>query len=409
MRIAVIGGGASGFFGAIRCASLFPHHEIHLYEKSTKFLSKVLISGGGRCNVSNVNFDKKNLNRFYPRGHRFIEKAFMQFNHLHTYDWFEKQGIKLKTESDGRIFPQSNRSITIADCLIHNAQKLGILLHSSMGVKHLSINHAQKIELVFEQGETQIFDKVLISSGGNPKLSGFEWLKALGHQIVPPVPSLFTFNVPQHHFSDLMGISVQKASIKIKNTSFEEKGILLITHWGFSGPAVIRLSSWAALELSKMNYLFEIQINWTGGLKEHEIRAVINEFKTNHPKKTVLLYPLFGIARQLWEKICYIATIEPKYTWQDLPKKPLNKLVETLQNQTFEIKGKTTFKEEFVTAGGINTNEIDVNTMESKLCKGVFFSGEIINIDGITGGYNFQAAWTTGYIAGSHIGLNASI
>ncbi|WMJ73815.1 NAD(P)/FAD-dependent oxidoreductase [Cytophagaceae bacterium ABcell3] len=401
-RVAVIGGGAAGFFGAVTCAHLNPYHEISIFEKSNKLLSKVLVSGGGRCNVTNACFDNKQLVKNYPRGEKFLRKVFATFSVKDTVNWFENRNVALKTEPDNRIFPKSDSSATITDCLISEARVNGVKIYTGFGVSAIK-PHGDEFQLVLRGGEQLVFDKIVISTGGNPNPASWHWIKELGHNIKHPVPSLFTFNIPNSRLNGLQGISVPEAKVKIDGTQMHATGPLLITHWGFSGPAVLKLSAFAARTLSDKNYDFYISINWTPSYSEEELRTLFIDFREKHPKKQVYLHSPVNLPRRLWERITSINGIGPDLKWGDINNKSINKTIEELLRGRFHVKGKTTFKEEFVTCGGVDLNEINPNTMESLKCPGIYFAGEVMDIDGITGGFNFQAAWSTGYIAGKSI------
>ncbi len=402
MKIAIIGGGAAGFFGALSCAKHFPEHEIVLFEKNTKLLSKVKVSGGGRCNVTNDTLDIHQLVKNYPRGGKALKKTFQQFSVAHTIAWFQNHGVALHAEADGRMFPTTNDSQTIVDCLWQEAIRLGITIKTGVAVQAIcKEDHQFRID--FTHHQSFYCDRVLVATGGNPSSQAYEWLRDIGHSIIMPVPSLFTFNVPQSPLDGLQGLVVKEAIVKIKNTDLQEKGIVLVTHWGFSGPAVLRLSAWGARVLKENDYQFTVHFNWLSDTKEDTLRSQLLQYKIDHPKKMVSNTPLFDLPKRLWERLCSINGIEETLRWADLPNKNLNKLIESLLRDQYLVAGKTTFKEEFVTAGGIDLQHINMNTMESKLVPGLFFAGEVLDIDGITGGYNFQAAWTTGWVAGKHM------
>jgi predicted Rossmann fold flavoprotein len=401
-RIVIVGGGAAGFFGAITCAQSDPSCEVLLLERTSKLLAKVRVSGGGRCNVTHHCFNPHQLSKFYPRGEKFLKKAFKHFAAADTVAWFEKRGVKLKTEADGRMFPESDTSETIIDCLVAEASRTGVKILRNTGVEAVTVltEPGAGFRLVLTSGEMLTADKVLISTGGSPKMRGYSWLQDLGHTIVPPVPSLFTFNVPGSPLQDLPGISVGQAKVKVTGLSLEEAGPLLITHWGFSGPAVLKTSAWGARLLHGMNYQFTALINWVPAFTEESLRSFLRDYRQQYPKRIVLSNPLFNLSQRLWKALAALAEIPEKTIWAELPAKNQNKLVEQLLRGPFEVAGKTTFKEEFVTCGGIDLQEIDPATMESRRVPGLFFAGEVLDLDGITGGFNFQAAWTTGYLAG---------
>jgi predicted Rossmann fold flavoprotein len=400
-KIAIIGGGAAGFFAALSTKSFHPESEVTIYEKTNKVLGKVKISGGGRCNVTHACFDNKKLSTHYPRGGNNLRKAFELFNAKDTFDWFQKRGIKLKTYPDGCVFPLSNDSQTIIDCFLIEAQKLGVKI-----MLNQSIQEIKRLDDGFELKTREhvfIADKIIVTTGGQPKRNGLEWLENLGHTIIDPVPSLFTFNMPENTLRELMGNVVEKATVKIEGTKLIGQGPLLITHWGMSGPAILLLSAWGARILHEKNYQFAILVNWLDEMKELTLREKLVDIIEEHGEKMIGNLNPFPVTNRMWYFLLEKSEIHLKTRWKDLGKKTTNKLVNTLLNDRYEVNGKTTFKEEFVTAGGVALNEIDFKSMESKLVPGLHFAGEILDIDGITGGFNFQSAWTTGFIAGKNI------
>ena len=410
MKVVVIGGGAAGFFGAITCAQQHPHCEVILLEKSNKVLAKVRISGGGRCNVTHACFHNGQLAKFYPRGSKTMLSTLQQFDAKDTVSWFESRGVKLKTEPDGRMFPVTDSSQTVIDCLWGEARRLGIDIKTSTGVAsikplHMSDNEPTRFLLTLYNEEKIECDKVLIATGGNPNAAAYEWLTVGKHSLKNPVPSLFTFNTPASYLLDLSGVSVQQTIVKVAGTKLTQSGPLLITHWGFSGPAVLKLSAWGARELHEINYRFILLINWLPEYNEETLRQDLLTYKQNNPKKLVATQALFNLPFRLWQRFTQRAEIGEQVRWADLPKKNMNKLIDLLSRGSFEVDGKSTFKEEFVTCGGVALENINWQTMESNVCKGLFYAGEVLDIDGVTGGFNFQNAWTTGYIAGKNIGI----
>jgi predicted Rossmann fold flavoprotein len=401
-KIVVIGGGAAGFFAALSAKIHYPENEVIIYEKLNKVLSKVKISGGGRCNVTHACFDNKELASKYPRGENYLRKAFEQFNANDTIEWFKKRGILLKTYPDGCIFPQSNDSQTIIDCFLGEAKRLGVKVMMNQSIQKISKSKAG-FELITQTSKINA-DKVIITTGGQPKKSGMLWLEDLGHSIIEPVPSLFTFNMPGNSISTLMGNVVEKATVKVEGTKLIGKGPLLITHWGMSGPAILLLSAWGARILNEKNYQFAILVNWLDEMKDLTLREMMSEIMKDHGGKMIGNLNPFPVTNRMWHYLLEKSEIHLETRWKDLGKKNVNKLVNTLLNDRYQVSGKTTFKEEFVTAGGVLLSEIDFKTMESKILPGLHFAGEILDIDGITGGFNFQAAWTTGFIAGKHSG-----
>ena len=398
----IIGGGAAGFFCAINAAKQNKNLCIIIIEKNNKVLSKVKVSGGGRCNVTHNCLDIAELSKNYPRGENFLKKAFHWFNVKNTIDWFKEHNVELKTEDDGRMFPTSNSSDTIIDCFLSQINKFNIKLLLQTDIKKI-VKEGSKF--IFEANGKEILkaDFVCITAGGYSKIEQFDWFKVFNHIIIHPNPSLFTFNIPNNNIKELMGISVTKAKVKIINSKFQTEGPLLITHWGLSGPAILKLSSIAARELASLNYTFRIQINWNADWNEVKVRNEIDSIKTIHPKQKIINGNFLNFSNRLWLYFLQQSLINDDLRWVDLTSKQINLLVKTITNQEFEVKGKTTFKEEFVTCGGISLLEIDVNTMQSKKVKNLFFAGEILDIDGITGGFNFQAAWTTAWLAAKTI------
>jgi predicted Rossmann fold flavoprotein len=400
MKIAVIGGGAAGFMAAITAKETHPEASISIFEKTDKVLAKVKVSGGGRCNVTNATFSIAQLIKHYPRGGKQLKKPFNHFFTTDTVNWFESRGVTLKTEADNRMFPKSNSSQTIVDLLLNTAENLNIRISYKSKVSAI-IPSENGINLSIN-GETLVFEKVIIASGGSPKASGLDWLTALGYKIVKPVPSLFTFNMPKNPITALMGLSVPNVITSIKGSKLKQNGPLLITHWGMSGPAILKLSAWGAQDLANLNYNFSVQINWLG-INEEELR---NQFAgLTASRKLMYKHNPTEIPKRLWHFMLNKLAVSESQIWNELSKKNKNRLVNMLINDEFEVKGKTTFKEEFVSCGGIDLSEINMQTMESKRHKGIYFAGELLNIDGVTGGFNFQAAWTTGYLAGKNSAL----
>jgi predicted Rossmann fold flavoprotein len=402
MKIAIIGGGAAGFFSALSVKQHFPMHEVIILEKTTKVLAKVKISGGGRCNVTNNQLDSLVLSKHYPRGENYLKKAFDVFNVQDTFNWFEERGVALKVYPDGCVFPLANDSQVIIDCFTREADRLHIKIEYQAAVQEIQIEKDHFILKTRDQSYS--FDKVIITTGGQPKRNGLEWLEKLGHTIIDPVPSLFTFNMPGNPIAVLMGNVVEKAVVRVEGTKLIGRGPLLVTHWGMSGPAILQLSAWGARVLHDKEYQFAILVNWLDEQKEQEVHALISKTITNQGGKMLGNLNPFPITNRLWHFLVNKCALSLELRWQDLGSKSINKLINTLINDRYEVSGKTTFKEEFVTAGGIALKDIDIRTMESKIVPGLHFAGELIDLDGITGGYNFQSAWTTGFIAGKGVG-----
>lgn len=403
LHIVVIGGGAAGFFAAINCAELHPQCKVTLLEKSSKLLSKVRISGGGRCNVTHSCFDNALLTQNYPRGEKELRNTFSRFAVKDTIEWFSQRGVQLKTEPDGRMFPITDSSETIIKCLLQQAEKHNVNIKLNADIEYITKNYDGTFTLNANGGGTFHCDKLIIATGGNPKEGNYDWLRNLGHTIVKPVPSLFTFNIPNDSITQLMGVSVPHAKVKVAGSKLETTGALLITHWGLSGPAVLKASAWGARLLSDMNYQFSALINWLPKYNEEKIRIEFTAQKNENPGKIVISNSPFELPKRLWEHLTHKAAIPENCRWADLSKKSTNVLAALLSNDEYKVQGKTTFKEEFVTCGGISLKEIDFTTMQSKLIPNLYFAGEVIDVDGITGGFNFQHAWASGWIAAKNI------
>ena len=404
-HLIVIGGGAAGFFCAINAARMNRSLKVTIIEKTNKLLSKVKVSGGGRCNVTHACFDIAEMSKRYPRGPHFVKKTFHQFFTTDTIEWFGERGVELKTEEDGRMFPVTDSSQTIIDCLLKEANRFGVEIIMNKEVKKIETN-LSTFNLQLSTGENISADFICVASGGYPKSSMFDWLKELGHTIEDPVPSLFTFNLPNHPITKLMGISVEMAKVKIQNSKLEEEGPLLITHWGLSGPAILRLSAWGARELKIKNYELRIIINWLSGYNEESIRKNFQELRNTNASQKVINKNPFGLPSRLWEFLAEQSGIRNEWRWADLPSTEQNRFIKNLCSYECDVKGKTTFKEEFVTAGGLKLNEVDANTMMSKKIPNLFFAGEVLDVDGITGGFNFQHAWTSGFVAAKSIAMS---
>ena len=391
--IIIVGGGAAGFFTAINIVEKNPKLKVAILERGNEVLSKVRISGGGRCNVTHACFEPNELVKFYPRGEKELRGPFHQFCSGDTVEWFSNHGVELKIEEDGRMFPISNSSQTIIDCFLQATQKLGITV--LMGQSVQSIFKKDNFWKIETQNKNYIAEKLILATGSNPKI--WEMLQTFGHAIVNPVPSLFTFNIKDARIKELPGVSAM-VSIKVKDTKLASTGPLLITHWGMSGPAILKLSAWGARILAEKNYQFTIFVNWLNDIEADDAEKILKNLKQEHAKKAVSKKSPFDFPNRLWESLVLASSISEETKWADLSKIQLQNLVHQLTNSSFQVNGKSTFKEEFVTAGGIDLKEINFKTMESKLHENLFFAGEIINIDAVTGGFNFQNAWTSGYI-----------
>jgi predicted Rossmann fold flavoprotein len=403
-KIVVIGGGAAGFFAAITCAAENKQNEVLLLEKTSKLLQKVKISGGGRCNVTHACFEIKPLTQAYPRGEKQLKAAFARFSTKDTVEWFESRKVKLKTEADGRMFPASNNSQTIIDCLLKEAKKNKVNIRTQVGVKKIIPNFNGGFDLILDNNEKIFCNRVIVAAGGTPKSENLNWIKELNIKVEQPVPSLFSFNIEHTELRNLSGITINPARIRIKNTKFEFSGPLLITHWGVSGPVILKASSYAARVLADLNYNFNIEISWLDNRKEDSVRQELMNIKAANPNKSVKsLFPSYLPAR-LNSYLINRAGIDENINWAEVSKEAVNGLINVLLYDNYTITGRTTYKEEFVTCGGVNLDEIDFKTMECKRIRGLHFAGEILDIDGITGGFNFQAAWTTAFIAGKAAG-----
>lgn len=402
----VVGAGAAGFFGAINFAEFNPGSKIIILEKSHKLLSKVRVSGGGRCNVTHSCFNPFQLARHYPRGEKQLKQLFKEFDAEAMIAWLKDKDVKLHTEDDGRMFPVSNSSQTIIDCFLREAAKYSIKIQ--MGAEVDSITKSNRLVVSTRDGQSYISRAILIAIGGNASSDFYEVIRRLGHSVNRPIPSLFTFNEKQKSYADLMGVAVSDCEVKIEGTRYSQRGPVLITHWGLSGPAVIKLSAWAAVYLHEQRYKFNVLINWTGDTTEASMKEQLSNLKKDRAKQKVVSRPAISVPIRLWERLCVMSEISDDRMWQDLSNRQINKLTENLIRSRFNIEGKTTFKEEFVTCGGVPLDEVEVTSMESKICPGIYFAGEVLDIDGETGGFNFQAAWSTAYIAAKEIARNST-
>ncbi|MEZ2237972.1 NAD(P)/FAD-dependent oxidoreductase [Microcoleus sp.] len=421
LKITVVGGGAAGFFSAITCAKMYPQARVTLLEAGRQLLAKVRISGGGRCNATHACFDPAILVQNYPRGGKALRGAFTRFQPRDTVEWFASHSVTLKTEADGRMFPVTDDSATIVNCLIRAAEDAGVQIRTGdavVSVKQLTSDigegphssasltdrgdTAPRFEIELKSGEQLKCDRLLLATGSNP--SGFKWAKDLGHTIEPPVPSLFTFNISDSRIQDLAGVSVANAKVKLPGAKLEQSGPLLITHWGVSGPAVLKLSAWGARFLHDRHYRTPVLINWLPQYNPEVLRQQLLGVKSQLSHRLVVSSCPFPIPRRLWERLTSAIGIDEPKRWADISNKTLDKLLQELVQGEYQITGKGAFKEEFVTCGGVNLKEVDFKTMESRRCRGLYFAGEILDIDGVTGGFNFQSAWTTAWLAGNAIG-----
>ncbi len=398
MNVAIIGGGAAGFFAALSCKQHHPRAHVTIYEKTSKLLAKVKVSGGGRCNVMHHCFTTSQLVKHYPRGGKALKKLFAQFGPAETQAWFEQRGISLRSEADGRMFPVTNTSQTIIDCFLREAQRLGVIVRTQSPI-HALVPDGARFQFTVN-AEQVVADHVIIATGGSPKQSGLQWLADLGHTIAPPVPSLFTFNMPDTPLTALPGLSVERALVRVPGTKLSHDGPLLITHWGTSGPAVLKLSAWGARTLSERAYQFPVQINWLGNSNEDAVRNELFEQIPDLGGRKIANKNPYHLPQRLWNHLLDKADVNPNTPWAELSKKRRNALLTALLNDSYTVSGKTTFKEEFVTCGGVCLSDVDMNTLESRVCPGLYLAGEVLDIDGVTGGFNFQAAWSTGFVAG---------
>ncbi|MEE3717273.1 NAD(P)/FAD-dependent oxidoreductase [Tumidithrix elongata RA019] len=427
LHVVVIGGGAAGFFGAIQAANAakqsFPPLQVTLLEAAHQPLAKVRISGGGRCNVTHACFEPTTLIQNYPRGGKALLGAFNRFQPRDLVAWFAAQDVELKTEADGRMFPITDDSNTIVECLIWEAKKAGVML--DLGKPVLEVQRftteegRQKFEVTLKSGKQIWCDRILLATGSNPK--GYQIAKALGHTIEAPVPSLFTFNINDPQLHELAGVSVESAKLqlvpqeveskagkKAKN-QLEQTGALLVTHWGLSGPAVLKLSAWAARTLHECGYQMNLRVNWLPQFHSEMVRQTLLDSKQEFFKRSLGSHCPFALPRRLWQYLLARTEIASDKRWSELPNKAINELTIALTASIYAIAGKGVFKEEFVTCGGVNLKEVDFKTMESRICPGLYFAGEVLDIDGVTGGFNFQSAWTTSWLAGQAIGARSQL
>ncbi len=403
LNIAVIGGGAAGFFAAITAKKSNPEARVTIFERAQKVLAKVLVTGGGRCNVTNSFAKITDLKQAYPRGDKMMKRLFNVFDHNDTWQWFEKRGVKLLTQADECVFPVSQSAHSIVDALTNEALLLGVDVRTGHALEDIRPIGNGDLQLVFKGKKPLVFHRVAITTGGSPRAEGLQYLARLGHDIVPPVPSLFTFNIADAAFKALMGTVVEDVSVAIVGTKLRATGPLLVTHWGMSGPAVLKLSSYGARHVNDCGYKFQISVNWVGLNGAMVGEQLQNIIENNRRKQLSSVHP-FGLPSRLWQYILYKVGLDVDKRWDELGKKGINKLVETLTNDLYNVTGKGAFREEFVTCGGVSLANINLNTMESKVCPHLFFAGEVLDVDAITGGFNLQAAWTTGYVAGKSIG-----
>ena len=419
MQIAIIGGGAAGFFAAIACARANPENEISIYERGSEFLTKVRISGGGRCNVTHASLDPRRFSEHYPRGARALISPFHQFSTADTVAWFEARGVRLKTEPDGRMFPVTDSSRTIIDCLLNEAKAAGVRLFSRTGIEGVTVGANGCFDLIMgrhgghpSNGGTGAVpshnscDRLLLATGGSRSVAGAQIAQSLGHTIIPPVPSLFSLHVSTPWLRALPGVSIPDIQASVSGTKLGERGPLLITHNGVSGPAILRLSAWGARVLHGLDYNFTLRVNWLPDFTEEAIRDQLQSLRQSNPNRLVTNSPLAPLPGRLWEQLALSAGIDRETRWTTLSRVKANALAQVLTHTELEVNGKSLNKDEFVTCGGVSLREINFKTMESRITPGLYFAGELLDLDGVTGGFNFQAAWTTGWIAGHAMATN---
>jgi predicted Rossmann fold flavoprotein len=400
VQIAIVGGGAAGFFAAIACARANPQNEISIFERGPEFLAKVRISGGGRCNVTHASFDPRTSSEHYPRGSRALISPLHRFSPSDTVAWFEAHGVRLKTEPDGRMFPVTDSSRTITDCLLNEAKAAGVRLFPRKGIEHARISEQETFELSLSNAEIIKCNRLLLATGGSRSISGARIAQSLGHTVVPPVPSLFSFHVSTPWLHSLPGVSIPDIELSVSGTKLRERGPMLITHSGVSGPAVLRLSAWGARVLHSLNYRFTLRVNWLPDLSEDAIRAQLQTFRQSNPNRLLINSPLSPLPARLWEQLQLAAGIDRETRWTSLSRTEAYELARVLMRTELEVNGKSLNKDEFVTCGGVSLREINFKTMESRITPHLYLAGELLDLDGVTGGFNFQAAWTTGWIAG---------
>jgi predicted Rossmann fold flavoprotein len=399
-RVVVVGGGAAGFFAAITCAEAMPEASITLLEKGAQFLGKVRISGGGRCNVTHACFEPREFTTRFPRGERALLAPSQAFQASDTVAWFESRGVKLKTESDGRMFPASDSSQTIIDCLMRAAQSAGVKLRSNCGAAQVTRQPGGGFQLTLTNGESLACDRLLLATGGCRAALAGELAVSLGHTLADPVPSLFTFHIATPWVRELSGVSVASVAASVPGTKLREQGALLLTHWGLSGPVILRLSAWGARILHGLNYQFPLRLNWLPHLDAEQIAAELRARREEQPARLVVNTPIAPLPGRLWEQLIMAAGTPRETRLAELSRPAQHALVQQLIRTELNVTGKSLNKDEFVTCGGVRLDEVNFKTMESRICPGLYFAGELLDIDGITGGFNFQAAWTTGWIAG---------
>ncbi len=405
MNAAIIGGGAAGFFLAIHLKQASPQTEVTIYEKSKRPLAKVTLSGGGRCNLTNSFRDVTDLKQVYPRGAKLLKRLFNGFDHHSAYQWFEQHGVRLVTQEDACVFPQSQDAQSVVLCLTREAQRLGVVLKTNHTLEALTPdtdaqgNSCFTLRFKEDTAHRVTAHRVAVTTGGSPHREGLHYLEQLGHPLVEPVPSLFTFNIPDPALRQLMGTVVEETQTALAGTPFRSHGPLLVTHWGMSGPAILKLSSHAARHLAEQNYRSTLLVNWVNETHCEQVTACLEELAQIHAQKQLASCRPYDLPARLWTHLLEKTGIAPAKRWGETGRKTINKLVNTLTNDSYTIEGRGVFRDEFVTCGGISLKAVDARTLESKVCPGLFFAGEVLDIDAVTGGFNFQAAWTTAYTA----------
>lgn len=405
LHIAVVGGGAAGFFAAIAAKQTNPEARVTIFERGQKVLAKVLITGGGRCNLTNSFAQITDLKQAYPRGDKMMKRLFNVFSHKDTWQWFEQRGVKLVKQDDECVFPISQSAQSVVDALTHEAHKLGVEVRTGYAVEAVKQMENGDLQLLFKVQKPLTVQRAAITTGGSPRANALQYLANLGHNIVQPVPSLFTFNIADAAFKALMGTVVEGATVSLVGTKHKATGPLLVTHWGASGPAILKLSSYGARYVHDCGYQFPIAVNWIGLTNSALVAEHLQGIVDSNPRKLLTSVHPFGLPTRMWQYILEKTALGADKRWDELGKKGLNKLVEALTNDQYKVTGKGAFREEFVTCGGVSLSDINLNTMESKVCKNLYFAGEVLDVDAITGGFNLQAAWTTGYVAGKAMAL----
>lgn len=402
MRIAIIGGGAAGFFAAIAAAEKFPGADVTIFEKSRMTLAKVKISGGGRCNLTNACDSLQEFSAAYPRGGKVMRNMLKEFGNRHTMEWFESRGVSLVIQEDGCVFPASQDSQSIIDCFYRECRQLGIKIKTEKEVDEIVSNDDGSLTVLFKNRVSpgKEFDRVIVTTGGSPKRRGLEWLEKLGHKIENPIPSLYSFNMPGENITSLMGIVAENTSVTIHGANISAKGALLVTHWGVSGPALLKLSSFGARIINEMGYNFILNINWVGLSNQDVIKDELRSIVKTHPGKQLNTIRPFDLPSRLWNHLVLKCEFPPDIRWADIGNKGINKLITAITSDSYRVNGKSSYKDEYVTCGGVSLDSVNIKTLESKVIKNLYFAGEVLDIDAITGGYNLQCAWTTGFISG---------